>query len=261
MDECKIVTDLLPTYCDELTGEATNRFIRNHIENCPDCRKMLNQMQHTRQQQMAADIRRAEFKAALAGYERKHKTRVRLILAVCIFLIAAFFMLRAFSFDLTISAADINRREMEVAYGPATGDDGRLFQILFTRTNDGNRALAYVSKNALGFWKVDSVDIAADDKVYGVADILWTELVQTYSDGEPRVTSVFHMIYAGSNANGSLQRLYKEQLPENVTVVVSQRYSDYYIHVTVVLPEGGPVFDLKPMLKEHDLISLPGENP
>ena len=44
MDDCKIVTDLLPTYCDELTSWETNTFIRTHLNSCPGCSRLLDQM-------------------------------------------------------------------------------------------------------------------------------------------------------------------------------------------------------------------------
>ena len=39
--ECKIVQDLLPSYVDKLTNEETNYFIDEHINECPECQKIL----------------------------------------------------------------------------------------------------------------------------------------------------------------------------------------------------------------------------
>lgn len=37
--QCNIVYDLLPLYMDELTSEETNLFIKQHLDECPDCEK------------------------------------------------------------------------------------------------------------------------------------------------------------------------------------------------------------------------------
>ena len=41
---CEVIRDLLPSYIDELTSETTNRLIREHMENCADCRTVYASM-------------------------------------------------------------------------------------------------------------------------------------------------------------------------------------------------------------------------
>ena len=43
--DCKIVQDLLPNYIENLTNEETNRFIEEHLKYCPECQKVLENMQ------------------------------------------------------------------------------------------------------------------------------------------------------------------------------------------------------------------------
>lgn len=43
-EECKIVRDLLPSCIDKVTDEVTNEFIQKHIEECEECKKVLEQM-------------------------------------------------------------------------------------------------------------------------------------------------------------------------------------------------------------------------
>lgn len=43
--DCKIVQDLLPNFIDKLTSEDTNKFIENHLNECDECKKILNNMQ------------------------------------------------------------------------------------------------------------------------------------------------------------------------------------------------------------------------
>lgn len=43
--DCKIVQDLLPNYIEKLTNEETNKYIEEHLKECTDCSKMLQNMQ------------------------------------------------------------------------------------------------------------------------------------------------------------------------------------------------------------------------
>lgn len=42
--DCKIVQDLLPNYIDKLTNEETNEFVKNHLQECKDCKEILENM-------------------------------------------------------------------------------------------------------------------------------------------------------------------------------------------------------------------------
>ena len=44
MKDCKIVKDLLPSYIDGLTSEETNKYIEEHLNNCEECKKTLEDM-------------------------------------------------------------------------------------------------------------------------------------------------------------------------------------------------------------------------
>ena len=261
MDECKLVADLLPTYCDELTGEETNAFIQSHLNGCPECGRLLEQMQYKRMRQMELDNEQEAFRAAMAGYQRRHRSRVRRVIYICLALIAAFFVFRAFSYDLAIASTGL--REAEVIQGPATNDTGNVFQIVCAKTKgDYHPALVFLTKNALGFWTVRYVDIATPDRPYGNALAFWSESLfsvypadSAHSNVEPHISTVTHVIYAGNNAIGPLDRLPQELIPRNVTVMTTQRSGYYYIHVTQVFTDGGSGFDIMPLLKEYNLIS------
>lgn len=42
---CDIICDLLPLYADHVTSDASNVLVEEHLNECPDCRKELEQMQ------------------------------------------------------------------------------------------------------------------------------------------------------------------------------------------------------------------------
>ena len=256
MDECKLVVDLLPTYCDELTGGETNAFIRSHLNSCPECCRLLEQMQQKQVRQKEMDNQQAEFRAAMAGYQQRHRSRVRFAVGFFLVLIAVFFVLRAFSFDIAIAASGLRLRSVKVVQEPITDDTGEVFQVVFSQTKeDHSVALAYLTKNWLGFWSVDYVDVAAPDKNYGAAAIVWGDFIAANQFGEPHISHVLHAVYAGNNAIGLLDQLPQEEIPGNVAVITTQNSSRYYMHVITVLPNGGSSFDILPLLKEYNLIS------
>ena len=41
---CKIIRDLFPSYVDGLTNKDTNQYIEEHLKNCEDCKKILQNM-------------------------------------------------------------------------------------------------------------------------------------------------------------------------------------------------------------------------
>ena len=248
MDDCRIVADLLPSYCDDLTSWETNTYIRTHLNTCPGCRKLLEQMQQ-RQKPQEADIRRAKFKAALEEYEHRHKVRQGIILLVFLVLLTGFFVVLAFSSDISLASKGLDL--VHIMQEPAI-DGTKEFQIVACRTKDGGSALAYLEKSRLGFWSVTSIEIATPDQP---AQLTWTEILYSIYSGEPNITPVLHTFYTGRNATRSFENIPYDQIPGNVTVVAEQFASDYYIHVTTVLPDGGSAFDILSVLKENKLIS------
>lgn len=43
--DCQIVQDLLPNYIEKLTNEETNLYIKEHLNECDECKSMLDNMQ------------------------------------------------------------------------------------------------------------------------------------------------------------------------------------------------------------------------
>ena len=248
MDDCRIVTDLLPSYCDDLTSWETNTYIRTHLNTCPGCRKLLEQMQQ-RQKPQEADIRRAKFKAALEEYEHRHKVRQGIILLIFLVLLAGFFVAMAFSRDIALAS---KRLDLVHIMQEPTVSGTKEFQIVACRTKDGDNALVWLEKTRYGFWLVSATEVATPDQP---AQITWFEQLYSIYGGEPNITPISHTVYTGCNATRSFENIPYDQIPGNVTVMAEQFASDYYIHVTTVLPDGGTAFDILPLLQESGLIS------
>ncbi len=248
MDDCRIVADLLPSYCDDLTSWETNTYIRTHLNTCPGCRKLLEQMQQ-RQKPQEADLRRAKFKAALEAYEHRHKVRQGIILLVFLLLLVGFFVAMAFSRDIALATKGLDL--VHIMQEP-TVSGTKEFQIVACRTKDGTNALVRLEKTRYGFWLVSAMEVVTPDRP---AQITWTEILHSIYGGEPNITPVLHTFYTGCNATRSFENIPYDQIPGNVTVMAEQFASDYYIHVATVLPEGGSAFDILSLLKESRLIS------
>ena len=41
---CSVIQDLLPLYAEDLTGEDSRKLVEDHLESCPDCRAVLENM-------------------------------------------------------------------------------------------------------------------------------------------------------------------------------------------------------------------------
>lgn len=42
--ECDLTSDLLPIYIEKKSGEATNKYVEEHIANCPECKAIFDSM-------------------------------------------------------------------------------------------------------------------------------------------------------------------------------------------------------------------------
>jgi len=45
--ECDVIRDLLPSYVDEICSETSKRYVEEHVEDCPECEKLLEQLRDT----------------------------------------------------------------------------------------------------------------------------------------------------------------------------------------------------------------------
>lgn len=67
--DCDIIRDLLPSYVDKLTSDASNRAVEQHVQICPVCKKILVDMQN------ASDSTDAQIREI--DYLKKHKRTAR----------------------------------------------------------------------------------------------------------------------------------------------------------------------------------------
>ena len=79
--KCEIIRDLMPLYLDGLTSEESNGAIREHLDGCESCKKILEQMQRE------TTVKTEETKKKInpfRKFNRKMKTYVAATVAVCV---------------------------------------------------------------------------------------------------------------------------------------------------------------------------------
>lgn len=75
---CDVIRDLLPLYADSLASETSSRLVEDHVKECPQCRRLMEQMRMPMEQE-PEDEERAYLDAIRA---QKRKTRRNIVIAV-----------------------------------------------------------------------------------------------------------------------------------------------------------------------------------
>ena len=70
--DCKIVQDLLPNYIDKLTSKETNTYIEEHINECKECKKILDAMKN----EILVEDKKGEKKKIKYIKKYNHKLRI-----------------------------------------------------------------------------------------------------------------------------------------------------------------------------------------
>jgi hypothetical protein len=83
--DCKIVQDLLPNYIEKLTNEETNTFIEEHIRECDDCKKVLENMQ------AELNISSAKRDGREVNYIKKFSKKIKALKFILLTLIIIYF--------------------------------------------------------------------------------------------------------------------------------------------------------------------------
>ena len=85
--KCTIVRDLLPLYVDGLTSVETSTEIENHLKNCENCRKILNEMSQALVPVKAEQKEEIDYLKKVK--KRNHKKIIGAVLAAVIVIIGA----------------------------------------------------------------------------------------------------------------------------------------------------------------------------
>lgn len=88
---CEIVRDLLPSYAEGLTSEATNSAVHAHLESCQGCRQALADMREPEQENTAAEIDYLKTVRRLTNYKIALSVlgaAIAIALLICIWIFA-----------------------------------------------------------------------------------------------------------------------------------------------------------------------------
>jgi len=87
-EDCKIIRDLLPSYIDGLTNDATNQYIEEHINDCEQCKKALEDMK----KELKLDTTQKDSKEVkyIKKFNKKMKILKIILLAVLLIFILSY---------------------------------------------------------------------------------------------------------------------------------------------------------------------------
>ena len=81
-NDCSVVKDLIPLYAEGLVSEETKEFIYEHCQSCENCRKLLEILAKSYNEQETNDNKKEKIWSEIASKERKKKKKKYLTLSL-----------------------------------------------------------------------------------------------------------------------------------------------------------------------------------
>lgn len=82
---CKVVEDLLPNYIEKLTNEETNKFVEEHLNECADCKKILENMK--KEVELNTPKRNEKEVKYIKKFNKKFKILRNILLAILVIIL------------------------------------------------------------------------------------------------------------------------------------------------------------------------------
>lgn len=253
MDNCKIIEDLLPSYCDGVTSEESNTVIKAHVADCPQCAQLLDRMSAEPKREILDH--REQFRRTMKMHEQNHKFKFLRIRMAVIAAIAVILLIWANSFALAVSFSGIREKSMQIV-AENEESNGTVYRFAVVYTAEGEFALARFKKYPIvNFWVLDSLQSPSDEN--GLVVDVWFGPISTqayYEKGmEMTVNFQHNTLYAGNNAKQPIV-LTPEDIPGDIAVMVHQADNDYWIHTITDSADGTNHFRLYELLQEKGFI-------
>jgi len=218
MHNCKIIEDLLPSYCDHLTGEESNALIRAHVESCPHCAALLEKMEAEPPREILDHWE--QFRRRLKEYEQKHRIKTLGILLACFIVLSLLLLGWRSSYTLSKWIAD-SKMQKSVSYLVYSSETESRY-VYYTL---GCPTLVTLARNdILNCWYIAEIDNSSSHVWFGESNYRWFKGTETTIDFE------FHCLYTGGSAKAYIE-LENGDIPEGVLVEVNQNGPNYWIHV------------------------------
>lgn len=258
MDHCKLVEDLLPSYCDGMTSEQTNAFIREHLSHCPRCACMAGQMASP---EPPVSDSREEFSKRLRQYQAAYRKKTRKILIICLLAILLICLLWTNSYSIALRLSGVNPKQITVMGQYDQGDrksPDTTTLVLQARTAGGGFAIAQISWNHfLNLWYPDG--FVSPGGECSTVNTVWLgrSAFQFHSD-----ISGFqggfetNYLYCGSNALRPIE-IPSEVIPHNMALAIDQSGEHYCIHMISYDTDAINAFRVMDYLAENGYITGP----
>ena len=232
MDNCKIIEDLLPSYCDGLTSQESNAQIQAHVASCPSCERLLKKMSAEPLREILDH--REQFSRKLKEYERKHKVKSLTWVLSCLIALLVLTLLWTNSDQMAQWSADIRMgNEGTLIAADIPVDEYKVVNYYIYYTNDGFQVVTLAKHTIWNIWYFDGVQTVKDDEILSVAWFGRSSWSRFVNGTELEATTNFDInyLYIGNNATQLLQ-LDSAEIPGDVCIRINQTQSAYWIWVS-----------------------------
>ena len=228
MVSCKIIEDLLPSYCDGLTGEESNAMIREHIASCPQCAALLNKMSET--QQIPVADHRESFREKMKEYAHKHTVRRLGILLGCALAVLLVVLLWCNSQTVAkwMMVKKTGGKPVAVAL-EVPAENNSLESYYVCHTGEDYALVTLAKHPVLKVWYMKDMH-RPDDNSYTISAWFGDSNHRWYNGENLSVDFEINYLYIGNNAVAPIV-LAEEDIPGDVFVKVNQQGENYWIHV------------------------------
>lgn len=124
--ECDVIQDLLPSYLDKITSETTNKLVKNHLQSCNKCSKILEEMNKEVDTDVFNQNEQIDY---LKGFRKEKK--VAIIKAICIFIIIILLLFLFLQEVVSKFNFNIDINELSITYNAQEKIDENTMEMQF----------------------------------------------------------------------------------------------------------------------------------
>ena len=138
--DCNIIQDLLPNYIENLTREETNTFINEHLKECSECKKILDDMQDNLKTDNDKRVKRE------VKYFKKYNKKLKIFKIILLIISVLILTFLGLTFRKMIIIKDLNEKaskyvDMNNYYIKIINDSGATSTITEYYSKEDNAIL------------------------------------------------------------------------------------------------------------------------
>jgi len=131
--ECNVIRDLLPNYCDKISSEETNKLVEEHLKNCFECNKVLENMNKELDKEVFENQEEIDY---LKGYRKNKIKNIIFAVALTINIILIGFISYIYYIVNTDFYVDVNDIEVAWRYLNVNGIEDKTNFLFFLYSPD-----------------------------------------------------------------------------------------------------------------------------